>query len=137
MLVASRPEEFNNVVSGDMRVCTPEPVWSSSLSLSEKALSDASLSEDTQESGGSPWAVDICAGAHQTNRYGVHLIGETVASENGIPPRRSLYVMDGEKMVLEPSAMETNVPYRLDVSGVVIWAVKDSADDVIFFELGE
>lgn len=136
MLAISKADGFSTIASESLHACITEPLWNSIQSRPENSPRIYS-SEEIQESCTGPWVMATCAGAHQINHYGVHLIDVAVASENGILPRRPFYTMEEGKMVLDPSAMEINIPYCLDVFGAKIWAVRDSADDVVFFELGE
>ena len=136
MFATSRAEGFSTIASEDLNACITGSLWNSIQSRPENAL-HFHPAEETQESRTSPWGMAACAGAYQMSHFDNRLVGAAVASENGILPKRPFYTMEQGKMVLDPSAMEMNVPYCLDVFGAKIWAVKDSTDDVVFFELGE
>ena len=94
-------------------------------------------SERNQETETSIWDFGSNAGTHRINYCGSILGGAACTNDDYILPKRQVYTMEEEKLILDPSVMEVNAPYCLDVFGARIWAMKDDSDDVVFFELGE
>ena len=94
-------------------------------------------SERNEETRTSSWDFGSTAGTHRIYYGGSILVGAAFTNDDYILPKRHVYTMEGEKLILDPSVMEVNAPYCLDVFGARIWAMKDDSDDVVFFELGE
>ena len=135
MLVSSRAVGFTNVASEELSTCKNESPWNR-IQLISYSMGYVDSDENTQETHAGPWIVGACARSQQINHF---YLNPSVAftSENVVLPKRPLYTMEEGRMVIDPSAMDVNVPYCLDVFGETIWALKDDSDDVIFFELGE
>ena len=47
--------------------------------------------------------------------------------------RRPIHATQDGGLVIDPSAMEVNQPYTVDLPGVTVWAVKDDNGDVVFY----
>ena len=97
-----------------------------------------SIVHKEQESHTAIVGAPACMMALLKTHCGVELAGTIAMTNREITlPNRPVYTMEEGKLVLDPSIMEVNTPYHLDVFGTSIWAMKDDSDEVVFFELGE
>lgn len=91
----------------------------------------------SQEMDVNPWNLGSCAVGIQVTNHGEGLVNCSSASLDHLLARRPVYTVQDGKITLDPSAMDVNIPYCVELSSGNLWAVKDRSNDVILFELGE
>jgi hypothetical protein len=129
MLATSRTVEFSAVSLRERDSYVATSIWDHTLAQPGTVL----LSE--QDTYINPRIMEVIAKAYQIAYCDSTLTGTSFTSAEGALPRRPVRATDDGGVVIDPSAMEVNFPYPVNLAGLKIWAVKDDTDDVVFYEL--
>ena len=133
MLTTSEPEQLSLDKMGRFERNAAPSMWNLAIAEVQAGMS-LSVEQDSYMdtrtfalSTGNPWMIDC---ANSLTRTAFTDIAKVL-------PRRPIHATQDGGFVVDPSAMEVNQPYVLDLPGVTVWAVKDDTGDVIFYSPDE
>ena len=129
MPATSKPKELSTATLGELEVYGLTSFWNYAKAEAQPSVVlpvDQHTCMDVRTVGvsaGSPLMVS-CANV---------IVGTSFMDIASVMSRRPIHVTHDGGRVIDPSAMEVNQPYTVDLPDVTVWAVKDDTGDVVFY----